>query len=267
MGNQEWWKEASKPLLEAYESYRAAIQSLLREIEPSLKAFREGIAKLRPKVEQSQKINKINDELSKRGWFVSPSWNEELINNLYETLNQGKNVDELVATVVSYYGNNPERTRGILEKAYEHSVFAIRRKLLDEAFEAFLQGMYGVAIPVFLAQSEGALKECLLGKTNLFNKNSANKLRKLAKERLTVDELILDEVMYEFSNALGEQFAAGSIHGAQDIVKLENQYGYRPLSRHAVLHGIDTSYGTKENALKALFVVAVISEIVRLAGC
>jgi len=108
-----------------------------------------------------------------------------------------------------------------------------RWQVFSDILSAFDANLYSVAIPPALAQAEGII-------AHLFNLKGMNfPMFKQKVMELHEDESeLFGPLIVEVLNGLLEKFE----HGAP-VAKL---------NRHAVLHGADSNYGTRENAVAAI---------------
>ena len=250
---------------EIHKAQAVPVEELKRiwaEIEPHLELLGERLAELEQKAEYSKKIHALNTVLSSYGWFIPPSCNEELIDRLVTMIEKNADSRVIIQAIVFHYRDR-ENVRPIFIKAYEHSVFTKRQSLLEEAFEAHLQGKYGLAIPILLAQSEGAFKEALAAESLFRREVWQPEVVEEAVKELPITEIVLADILRGFSDAMYNEFTT-SVYTVADFEQLKKDLGYSPLPRHAVLHGIDSSYGTEENSLKALFLLDTVRAMIEI---
>ncbi len=115
-----------------------------------------------------------------------------------------------------------------------------REKIIVKAFRAHERGDYELAIPAFLTQAEG------IGKQSLGASIHSRKppiRRQLANEVLAISNSIAS--YYPMLRLILEDLP---------ITESTGQEAYDPnsLNRHAILHGIDCSYGTRLNSFRAI---------------
>ena len=137
---------------------------------------------------------------------------------------------------------------------YRHNVTDIERRVcerypnratvLAEAFSAYRDGRYILAIPVFLAQADGISEE-LLSKHFFTPRTSIPEAQKLLQDGLLTDygRLLLDPLVQ-----------SGTIRDHTHTLVGNTDY----LNRHAIMHGIDPNYGTETNALKSISLLAYL---------
>jgi len=246
-----YWNSSVAPYL------KGIIQTFKQQyslLQPLLTQVAEGVA-------YAKKVESLNQALADYGWFIPPLISQKdkaFVEELHSLAIKKDDPDRATMELISWCDKT--RAREIIEEACKLKVFDVRRKPLYEALEAYLQGKYYVAIPVFLAQSEGAFKEVLENAFGfsklLFNAKSIEVYDKLTFV-LLLEELALAYIFQSFGRAICEQFAARVIT-KHDWEDLKAKFKRTPLSRHAILHGLDTNYGSQENAVKALFILDVV---------
>lgn len=121
-----------------------------------------------------------------------------------------------------------------------------RIHIIKSAFEAHKDKKYDLSIPVFFAQLEGIVRENLHDKKkeNMSYKNMRDYISDIRNGKKDVKSLI-------------DYFKSNLHEGFQEGKELNSD-----LSRHAILHGYDVSYGSKVNSLKLIIIFDIIqSEI------
>lgn len=116
--------------------------------------------------------------------------------------------------------------------------FPTRAAVINEGFAAFREGRHILAIPVFLAQADGVSEE-LLKKHFFRSKDSIAEAKELIKDGTLTDlgRLLLDPLVQ-----------SGTVR--DHTSRLLGKTGY--LNRHAIIHGMDQSYGNELNSLKSI---------------
>lgn len=255
------------------EDYIKAYADPIRIAGKQLADFRaaiEGITK--PLVDFAKKARfaadkeELNRVLEPHGWFVPPLLSQDQVADLQRIAVVDKDADAAIVKLIKYSDDGLDSR--IVDVACAHKAFKKRRVLIDEALEAHIKGRYALSIPVFLAQAEGAylqtLEEHGISRDMLFRKSNwdPNDVEALIEE-LPVSEIVMVSTLRGFSTAMYTQFAA-RVYSSQDLKSLKNQYSKGFLSRHAVFHGWDESYNTKENSIKALFLLDSIRGIIEI---
>jgi len=117
-----------------------------------------------------------------------------------------------------------------------------RSTVILEAFAAYRNGHYILAIPVFLAQADG-ISEDLLSKHFFIPSKSIPEAKKLLQDGKITDygRLLLDPLVQ-----------SGTVRDHTHTLLSKTDY----LNRHAIMHGIDLNYGTEINALKCISLLA-----------
>lgn len=155
-------------------------------------------------------------------------------------------------SILSLYDD--DQVRGLVP-SWERQRFLRRRMpVLRQVIEAHIAGHYWISIPALLPQIEGIIPE----------RYGREKGRRCTSRDLTKElKVLLATRGITFLKGWMESFYT-------EVVLAEFVYGSAPnssLSRHAILHGYDTSYGTAENSLKAILTFDYLQrELYRLVG-
>ncbi len=114
-----------------------------------------------------------------------------------------------------------------------------RHRVLAEVLDAFERGHFFTTIPTALAQCEGLIAQVAGYKGNM----KESKMRELALKHLPESP-----------------FLASSVPSLLDVLHSKFHHGdtIPMFSRHAVIHGGDFEYGTKENAVRVLVWLDVV---------
>ncbi|HDR8071962.1 TPA: hypothetical protein QCY71_004994 [Bacillus cereus] len=120
-----------------------------------------------------------------------------------------------------------------------------RISILEQVIEGHLAGYYNLTVPTLLAQTEGIVAQ---GFEHVGNMNG----RKL-KEFLS--DLLSDDSTYSFDNQVKTFYTSKILAGFEHGKEINSS-----LSRHAILHGGDSLYGTKVNSLKCILIFDYLLE-------
>lgn len=133
--------------------------------------------------------------------------------------------------------------REVLADWARNPLLAKRLHILRDAYKAAAEGRYCLAVPVFYAQLEGIIAEGMRHSGALRGRDYKRLVSSLAEE----DEL-LGPVMSTF---------------VADVALANFQHGdpLPDLSRHAILHGADTEYGTERNALRVIALFDYVQDL------
>ncbi|WP_410503295.1 hypothetical protein RIF24_16915 (plasmid) [Exiguobacterium acetylicum] len=186
------------------------------------------------------------------GWFNYEEVKYELMEYLLErdlTLNDLADDPNLLITETNtfmegYYTN--DSMEELLNRWKKNDILNRRIHIIKSAFEAHKDKKYDLSIPVFFAQLEGIVRENLHDKKkeNMSYKNMRDYISDIRNGKKDVKSLI-------------DYFKSNLHEGFQEGKELNSD-----LSRHAILHGYDVSYGSKVNSLKLIIIFDIIqSEI------
>jgi len=153
-----------------------------------------------------------------------------LLMNQIITLDKQKNCSEsvLAEKLIEYF--NSRQVLAMLSGWKEYDCFTSRSHLASEAIDNYIAGKFASCVAVLLPCLEGIIGE------NITNRHLRKKDIEALFSRYGMDKVAIrfyiDKVLIRFD------------WSKKDVVS--------SLSRHKILHGKDTSYGTQENALKVI---------------
>lgn len=131
-------------------------------------------------------------------------------------------------------------------------LLAKRMHILEAAVEAHCQGNYDLSVPALLAQSEGIVADGFNHPGQMRGQRYADYVAGLfasgVRERITA--AVNKAVVSFWTSVLYVGFGHGQAVGSQ-------------LSRHAILHGGDVDYGTRQASLKAFLLVDLFQDAFR----
>jgi hypothetical protein len=206
--------------------FKESIDRLVSQIcEPVLVAG-QLLARIDPYLREAESLRELNDLLAPHGWFVPPS------------LDSG-----IRLTIRDLVIEEDAPLRAVAE-------------LVECCDGEFSQQIIACACECWAMKDRGSL---LTTSRTLYNRKEGKWLESLAKD-LTLSEMMLYVCLCSFSKAIPEQLAA-SVHSETELAAYKRRFPLGFLSRHAVLHGIDKDYGTRENSTKALFVIDVLRKL------
>ncbi len=200
---------------------RASIESTLRSMNASLETAMITLAQL--------------------GWYVD-MWiiTQPAVVELAQQAKEGR-VDEVEQYLVSFYSNHLERIEEELLGRHPD-----RAPMLRQACAAHRRGEYALSIPVFLAQADGVCHD-RIGE-QVYRRRSGNPA--IAHVLAAMATGILAEAV------LAPLKSPMPISDSTDDSSTPGR-----LNRHAILHGLDLSYHTQHNSLKALLFLLYVSDV------
>jgi len=272
---QDQWEQAHR----LSRAYLEVFLKVVRSIEVELSQWCEAVGKERLRLamtvqnlareaQLAEMRGQLNDVLAQHAWFVPPLLSPEQVKQLHQIVVVNGDVCAGIEKLVAYCDEDEEVVEKIVDTASRQKAFASRISILRQALEAHKDGKFALSIPAFLAQAEGAYLEMLEAygvsdrRTYLFDKEEWNSVEELIGE-LPCTEIVLAETLRAFSTVMCEQFVA-RVRSFQDLEQLKAKYPKGFLSRHAVLHGRDVGYATKENSIRASFILDTVREIISL---
>jgi hypothetical protein len=148
-----------------------------------------------------------------------------------------------LATIDSYLSEFFRRNAADVENRISEE-YPDRKPVIAEAFSAYRTGNFVLAIPVFLAQADG-ISEALLSEHFFRSGKSIPEAQKLLRDGRHNDYIRL--LLFPLVQSGTIRDHTSTLHGKTDY-----------LNRHAIMHGMDLSYGTEINALKCISLLAYL---------
>jgi len=186
----------------------------------------------------------------------------EIIIQVYESDKSAGIIDEIEKILVHNY--DTENLIKKLNKWKANLLLKNRHEILEEIIEAHLNKKYWLSVPAMLPQIEGIIAKGFKHFGKMYQTKLMNHIDRLLKENYPnlqiyplLKKFILQYMLVDFKH--GETINS-------------------TISRHAILHGADTKYGTASNSLKSIlcfdfiqnsfrFVSLKHSNIFHLVGC
>jgi len=176
------------------------------------------------------KASAIKETIALRGWYIDPELTMRQLMKILVSFEAGREV-EADRMLSDYFDASADSLcRDIC------ALFPKRTAVITDAFWAHENGKYTLAVPVFLAQSDGMVFE-------VFDRQ----LFSMREGRPAVAPRI-DQLPHLTARMLAALTIASPLFAsARDRVSPE-----QPLNRHTVLHGESVEYGTHFNSCKAM---------------
>jgi hypothetical protein len=169
---------------------------------------------------------------AQEGWFLQPEHAYAVADEIFDVRDDPEKLETLfVQTLEPLVDTIIER----ISKRYP-----ARRHVLYEALALYREGRYYAAIPLLLSTADGIAYE-VAGQSAFSVKGKKTTLGRWVAEQPD------DDMRRQYMEHLAEPHALAS-----PTVK-------RKFSRHGVQHGIDVTYGSKENCLRAVSFVGFIA--------
>lgn len=185
----------------------------------------------------------------------------ELLYKLKEVISYGTSAPDIVKdTFVQYFEENSWGVLGDIVSTWEmNPYFRKRMPIFHDALEAHIQGKYTLTVPVLLSQVEGVASSILnrpasdttsLMKTSIENNVSDTWLRAVTKD-------ILIGFVTSPAGYGGVKTDYFTPEKFPEWLETKGQLASNTLNRHAILHGIQIDYASKENSLRAFLLLDV----------
>ncbi|WP_157665352.1 hypothetical protein [Cyanobium sp. NIES-981] len=214
------------------------------------------LAKLlrRPEARESYERYRDVATIARYGWFIDLEMTIGRIRASAKTLRglseEHQNapplslIEEIDVSAVKYF---EERYSDI--KTSILSRFRTRGHILEPAFAAHERGLYCLSIPVFIAQADGIFRELRgFGLFSLHKSDAPSDYREIYESILAG---ICDRHELAWSDFLPLLFHSKPDGGIPFNLNTKDKEGTcENYNRHAIMHGLCTFYGTKENSFR-----------------
>lgn len=226
-----WIIDATRPLVDLQETITSTLRSsqVIKTIEKLKAAFTQAVAFVK-------EYDRATGILVELGWPPHGDlYTSELawIVEVYDSKGPQYAASIVDQFMVKRYGE--KELHSILERWRQRRWLQSRLPVLEQIIEGHKQKLYYLSVPTCFAQIEGVIAEGF-GHTGRMTYDYYKKyLYKLLDTRLSGEQ-----AMQEF---ISKVVFANFVWGSQ----LSSDF-----SRHAILHGSDTRYGTAKNSLRSI---------------
>jgi hypothetical protein len=183
--------------------------------------------------------DRLEEMLARLGWPLPGQLGSKWLDDVSEPFLGGQaTAEEVEAAILRNYRAHGIEDIRVAWKA--DGLIAARLPILMDALKAHEEERYNLSVPVVLAQLEGMVAEAKRHTGRFTTKTLFAYLEPIATN--------------------GSRFQRIAAKLAVDTLWVEFTHGAAPplLSRHAILHGADTGYGTGANSLRAILYFDVI---------
>lgn len=229
-----------------------------------LKGFSDGLRAVAVALHESSaaraelypQLRTVVKPLAKRGWFVSGYFGISEVEALALQCESMAEV-ELDCAVCAMYRDSLDEHGFDLLRDYPQRAFAIK-----PAIDAHNRGEYALSVPLFFAQAEGisiaAIDKYIFSNAKQPGDIDGN-IKAAAKERL--ERAVNDpyDTLSIFMEIMWLPFEDPSPIGYSERDRRINQYD--GLNRNTIMHGIDLTYATEENSLKAFSMLSHVGSL------
>lgn len=216
-------------------------------------------------VRQSNNLAKdTGPYLCEAGFWVVLSSPLSLLRALRELIEEGEVTPEKVRQLfVDFYSANDFYYLKLMVQDWEnHKAFSGRMEVISDALDAHIDGKYTLSIPAILPIIEGILTE-ILGKRD-------RKMEEWAKN--AIEEYYTDYLQEASRDAVIAYITGAALYVAippqyftsERYVEWLKQHGMvesQVLQRHAILHGVQKDYASKENSLRAFLLLDILASL------
>jgi hypothetical protein len=204
------------------------------------------------------------------GWFIDPHMPMSFIREAAAIMRghcdqEGEGgedpSEEFQVMLVQYFETRYQEIKASILRR-----FSERSNLLDQAFSAHENGLYSLAIPVFIAQADGAFRE--RSGMPLFEKFRTKHNPDFAEilDSLKRRDFDSHEIAWREYLPLAFHFTAEGVIPFRETVAGGVDCSKPSFSRHAIMHGLTTAYGTRENSLRYISLLGYLAWCLTSSG-
>lgn len=245
---QKKWQASLRPMQEAVERARAACELVMGSAVKYVEL-----------AERWRKRRIIEKEaMIKSGWWLPPAMLDMPAAAIHEAIDayrSGKHGAITRLFFTAFDSNDHDRLRAMVDDWKQNRFFRRWTNVIDQAQAAHIQKNYALSVPALLLAAEGIAKDYCVRK-KVYEKGMRSKPDKKIKAAMKYsssfkgDDLLADCLISAVENR---------IYDKTDNVK-KSARGFRHfLNRHAVLHGISSTYGTKKNSLQCFMLLDALN--------
>jgi len=228
----------------------AALEQRVREqVTETLRPAIEAMAALAERAFAEHPVRRqVATYAARRGWFLSPGM--PLFDRELESLVESDDREGVDAHLAAIVENGLAE---IVERVA--NVSPGRRPIVEDAVRAHRAELYSLSIPALIAQADG-LADDVTG-SHLFTRQGRSRLKAADALNLRIDMAAATTAAAMWALAGLEPIRSGSSLDMKSSAWAEAREleAVGPLNRHAVLRGIDLTYPTRENSLRAFSLV------------
>jgi len=228
---------------------------MLHNIAPSVLQ----LGKFKKMVEQFIAEEKeISEAFQKGHLLLTPSMPLDLVRKV-TALCKGGEYRRAAAVIAGYYRRGDCRNLAYMVDGWsQNRCFVPRKTIIMDCLEAHKQGKYTLSVPTLLAQIEGIASDMVYQADILL---SGGKKPRLGKTKSVVSSAINMGKKTHF-HAIHDtllSFVEEPLYRSRDFeTEFRTIKKHRGLSRHGILHGIQTKYNTYTNSLRLFLVLDIL---------
>jgi len=251
---QQWYASFA-PLAQAVLNWQQQMIPMLQKLQPVLSQLGEYLQSWQQYIEDEKEVA----EAFKNGHLLlAPSMPLSLVKEVTALCKTGE-FRKASRLIGAYYRNNGySALQNVVGKWSENRYFKSRMGIILDALEAHTQRKYTLSIPALLPQIEGIASDIAKkGSTPAPNKLKA----RLGKTKFIVSQVI-EESKQPFGHAMHDillAFIEEPLYKSRDFEKdyrlIKKHTG---LSRHGILHGLQTKYPAYTNSLRIFLVLDIL---------
>ncbi len=238
----------NKEFEEKFKSFQNLLSETSTKLIEAINRQFSGLIKLRDYFKEIPKTYKEAFDVAKiEGYLISLEQLLMVAGTIVH--NKEKSVDEVLTTVY-----NEELFRNMMDWGKGNPYFEKRKRIFEESVKAYLNDDYYLTIYSLLPQIEGLVWDFLMAH---LKREELDKIKGSPKIILnTLQENFLNQVMQNFAIEIlkvgfGNDCILLTLFANKNLLECRGD----EFNRHAILHGVSTQFGSKENALKVILLV------------
>lgn len=251
----------NQPLKQLAESVNKALEPILEQ----QKRIRDTLVEIGKKTKQWKDSMKV---VYDAGWWFTPSFeiatsDWEGIRKILIYVERYKKGEKRAISLLFYKIYQREKCnylKSVVHEWHENPYFRRWSTVIDEALYSHIHKKYSVSVPALLLTAEGVAAD-FCKRNNLINIAKSSKgSDKIEKSLKRVSEEKRELLLSDFFIDSLFSIIKDRIFKNTKSFKYSDTRGYKYfLNRHAIMHGISSSYGTLKNSLQAFLLLDILS--------
>ena len=253
-----------------WESMMSYMSQQMKQTTVAVQAFMVDISKRIDEMLKAAKIEaeKVAPYLSQANLWIPPSIPSlELLHRLKAAISVSEPTPEIITeTFFKYFEEDQWNVlREIVGSWETHPYFKNRMPILRDALEAHIEGKYTLTVPTLLTQVEGVASSILkktAGHTVDIMKNVVKNIDYGEFLQAALKDILIDFItsLAGYATIKPEYFTPEKF---SELLKAKGQLESQVMNRHAILHGVQINYASKENSLRAFLLLDALFWIKR----
>jgi hypothetical protein len=280
-------EQSIQPMLESFQAFvQSGMQQFLQQSEQLFRGigeqflrgfaeqFRESMEQFGETIKQwsadlEHRSEAIGEPLRQAGFWLAPSAPLILLDHLHSLVEEEQATPENIRHLITAYyeAEDFDALRVMVEDWKDLPFFAQRMHIIEPALDAHVAGQYVLSIPALLPLVEGIL-------TDIIGRRAVRHEGMPTWARTAIEGMYMEALQAASRDIVIQFFSEITMYGRVDPiyftparfpewVRMQGLTEDQVLQRHAILHGVQIHYGSKENSLRAFLLLDVLASMTR----